>query len=339
MRKMSDIEELNEDEKVGKTGLVVGKFYPPHHGHDFLIDTAAKKSEKLDVIVIARPDESIPGELRAKWVAKNHPNANVILRPDTLTLGGSDRWADQTISWLGRAPDVVFSSEDYGQAYARFMGSRHYLVDRARSIVPMSGTKVRNNPLENLEFLEPNVRSYFVKRVCILGAESTGTTTISKALAKHYDTVWVPEFGRDYSEVKLARGEHDWQSWEFELIAREQQAAEDAAAGVANKVLICDTNAFATEIWHERYMGEMSGEVAKIGEASKADLYIVTGDEIPFVQDGLRDGENIRHAMHRRFIDELRNRQLPFVVLRGSKEERLVEAENYIDSMLVARPN
>src|SRR5690242_6991470 len=100
MKKMNNIEAVNEGKKIAGAGLAVGKFYPPHHGHDFLIDTAQEKSEHLDVIVIARPDELIPGELRAKWVKENHPKANVILRPDTLPEGGSERWAEQTISWL-----------------------------------------------------------------------------------------------------------------------------------------------------------------------------------------------------------------------------------------------
>jgi nicotinamide riboside kinase len=106
----------------------------------------------------------------------------------------------------------------------------------------------------------------------------------------------------------------------------------------ANKVLICDTNAFATEIWHERYMRKMSPRVAKIGEQAKADLYIVTGDEIPFEQDGTRDGQGIRHWMHERFIDELRNRRLPFIVVNGSREERLREATEAIDTFLVPKP-
>lgn len=334
---MTQIEELSLPEKLGETGLVVGKFYPPHKGHKYLIDYAAARVNHLDVLVLPRPDQSIPGELRAKWISEIHPNAHVLLRPDQLP-DESDRWAEQTISWLSRAPDVVFSSENYGEPYAKFMGSKHFMVDQARVAMPISGTEVRRNPLENLAFLEPNVRSYFVKRVCVIGAESTGTTTLSRELAHHYDTIWVPEFGRDYSIKKLAKGDSDWKTEDFEKIAHEQQSMEDTAAGVANKVLICDTNAFATEIWHERYMGKMSPDVGRIGEAAPADLYIVTGDEIPFVQDGTRDGEHIRHWMHKRFIDELKNRKLPYIVVRGSVEERMKESTKAIDFLLDAKP-
>ncbi len=335
---MNNLEMDISQEKIGKTGLVVGKFYPPHNGHDFLINKAASRVENLDVIVIAKPDEIIPGELRAKWVAENHPNANVILRPDTIVSEDSERWADQTVSWLGYAPDIVFSSEDYGDKYAHFMGSKHFSVDRGRTTLPISGTAVRQSPLENLHLLEPNVRAHFVKRVCVLGAESTGTTTLSRALAKHYNTLWVPEYGRKYSEKKYAQGDRVWNSGEFEIIAREQQRQEDDAARLANKVLICDTNAFVTEIFHELYMGNMSEKVAEIGEKAKADLYIVTDVNIPFVQDGLREGGPLRTWMHKRFIDELKNRNFPYIVVEGEHSQRMIEAISMINHLLEPKP-
>ena len=105
---------------------------------------------------------------------------------------------------------------------------------------------VRNDPHANWEFIEPAVRGWFAKRVCILGAESTGTTTLAKALAEALQTVWVEEYGREYSEVKLAKNDPEWRTEEFTMIAEEQTHREDKAARRANRVLICDTNAFAT---------------------------------------------------------------------------------------------
>jgi nicotinamide riboside kinase len=91
-------------------------------------------------------------------------------------------------------------------------------------------------------------------------------------------------------------------------------------------VLICDTNAFATVLWHRRYIGDHNAAVEEIARHGKCDLYLLTGDEIPFVQDGLRDGEHIRQEMHRWFEDALAAQSVPWKVLRGSHAKRLQEA-------------
>ena len=157
-------------------------------------------------------------------------------------------------------------------------------------------------------------------------SESTGTTTLAKTLAELLQTAWVEEYGREYSELKLAKNDLLWRSEEFVEIAREQARREDAAARRANRVLICDTNAFATVLWHRRYLGSHSPQVREVVWRGRCDLYLLTGDEIPFVQDGLRDGEHIRHEMHRWFEEALTAQPVPWRLLRGSPSERLREA-------------
>jgi HTH-type transcriptional repressor of NAD biosynthesis genes len=316
------------------SAVVIGKFYPPHRGHKLLIDRATDESQQVTVIVCERPTDSIPGQLRAAWLREIHPRATVLLIDDRYDENDTAVWAANTIRWLGGPPDVVFTSEDYGEPYARLMSARHVLVDRARVTVPCSGSMIRRDPFAHWEFLEPAVRAWFALRVCVVGAESTGTTTLAAALAEHFKTVWVPEFGREYSAQKFARGETQWRSDEFVQIAREQSQLEDAAARSANRVLICDTNAFATTLWHRRYMGSNSAEVAAIAANGRCDLYLLTGDEIPFVQDGLRDGEHIRHTMHEWFEQALAAQPTPWRLVRGSHEKRMAAAIEEIGKLL-----
>jgi NadR type nicotinamide-nucleotide adenylyltransferase len=306
-------------------GIVIGKFYPPHKGHLHLIGTGLCGAKELTILVCDKEGQKIPGELRAKWLREMAPKARVLVIPDNLPEDDSAAWAKYTIEVLGGAPDVVFTSEDYGDAYARHMGCRHILVDKKRKAVPVSATKIRQNPLANWEFLPPPVRAHFAKRVCVLGAESTGTTTLARDLAEHFKTAWVPEFGRLYNEGKIKSGS-DWQTEEFVFIARRQNEMEDELAKSCNKILICDTDSFATTLWHERYMGFISPEVDATSAGRNYDLYILTGDEIPFVKDEMRDGEHIRHAMHKRFEEELARRGKKFIIIRGSREKRLKDA-------------
>jgi len=307
-----------------RRSVCAGKFLPPHRGHKLLIDTAQEQSEQVVVIVCEKASDPIPGKLRAAWLREIHPAAEVMLIDDCYEADDdSELWGRLTIGWLGGAPDAVFSSEDYGHTYARAMGCAHMQVDRARERVPCSGTAIRRDPFGCWEFLEPPVRGWFAKRVCVVGAESTGTTTLAETLAARLGTVWVPEYGREYSERKQQRGETEWWSAEFVEIAAEQNRREDAAARGANRILVCDTNSFATRLWHRRYMGSESEAVAAVATCNRCDLYLLTGDEIPFVQDGLRDGEHIRHEMHEWFVAALEAQAGPWQLVSGSHEERM----------------
>lgn len=307
-------------------GVVIGKFLPPHHGHHFLINTALSQCAAVVVIICEKPDDPIPGHHRQTWLQEIHPDADVRVIDDRYDENDSRIWAENTILWLGRAPDVVFTSEHYGDAYAGHMGCRHVMVDQPRISVPCSGTAVRRNPFAQWEHLSPPVRSWYAKRIVVVGAESTGTTTLAQALAEHFQTIWVPEYGREYSSVKQARGETDWRTEEFLEIAREQTRRENLAARSSNRLLICDTNAFATTLWHRRYMGFNCEALDEFAMSCKADLYLLTGDEIPFVQDGLRDGEFIRHEMHRWFVEALDQQKVPWISISGSPGKRLVQA-------------
>jgi HTH-type transcriptional regulator, transcriptional repressor of NAD biosynthesis genes len=175
-----------------------------------------------------------------------------------------------------------------------------------------------------------------VKRVVIIGSESSGTTTLARALAEHYRTTWVPEFGRFYSEGRLYSAQ-PWQSDEFTFIAIEQARMEDALAELANEVLICDTDPFATSIWHERYMGTSSDAVRAIAAGRHYDLYVVTDVNIPFVADEIRDGESFRQWMQGRFIEELSQSATPMIVVTGPHHERFAAAINRIDEIILAR--
>jgi NadR type nicotinamide-nucleotide adenylyltransferase len=186
------------------------------------------------------------------------------------------------------------------------------------------------------------IPEHSVKRVCVVGAESTGTTTLAQRLAAHYRTEWVPEYGREYSERLAATGidlwHYRWQSEEFVHIARVQQQREDEMALRANRVLICDTDALATAIWHERYLGSRSMEVEALAFARHYDLYLLTGCEIPFVQDGIRDGESLRNWMTHRFEEVLTAHGLPWLKVSGPIEQRLLTAITAVDKLLTPAP-
>jgi len=320
-------------------GLVIGKFYPPHKGHKLLIDTAVARAGHVDVIICEHPSQTIRGDLRARWLREIHPQISVRIVEDFGDDENSARWAKTVRELLGYSLDIVFTSEDYGDAFAYFLGAQHVMVDRDQLAVPVSGTMIRCAPLQSWEYLEPCVRAHFAKRVCVVGAESTGTTTVAQALAEHYSTVWLPEYGRQYTAEKLTASgapgpSCTWESEDFEIIARRHLDEEDRLAREANRLLICDTDAMATAIWHERYMGTRSAVVEALAATRKYDLYLLTDCDIPFVQDGMRDGEHIRQWMTGRFCEELEAKRARWVWLRGSREARRAAAVKAVDELL-----
>jgi HTH-type transcriptional regulator, transcriptional repressor of NAD biosynthesis genes len=278
------------------------------------------------VIVCSKPDEAIPGELRAAWIREIHPGVEVMRVDDIYDPEDSAVWAANTIRWLGRAPDVAFTSEDYGPHWAGLMGAVHVMVDRDRKTVPCMGREIRAHPLDNLDFVESCVRAFLVPRIVVLGAESTGTTTLARTLATHYGTAWVPEYGREYCETLEDLFTHEWRTEEFIEIAREQNRREDRTAREAGPVLLCDTDSFATGVWHHRYVGRRSAEVEALSAGRRYAHHLLTDVDIPFVQDGLRDGEAIRTRMHGLFVERMNEAGRPFTIVSGSVADRMEKA-------------
>ena len=150
------------------SGLIVGRFCPPHLGHSFMIDVAASKVDRLVVMVNTRDGEPVPGELRTAWLAELHPDVTVVeVRHDLRTDFGDEglwtQWMDLFRSrWPldSDGPAVVFSSEVYGNEIARRFGAEAVAVDPDRTTVPVSATLVRERPLDHLHFLAPPVRAW-----------------------------------------------------------------------------------------------------------------------------------------------------------------------------------
>lgn len=328
-------------DKRYRNGIVAGKFYPPHAGHHLLINTALSYCEHVDVLVVDNPSYRIDATTRAAWLETAHPAAHIHIIADISLDDDSRAWAAHAMQFLRYAPDVVFSSEAYGLTWAHYMGAEHVMVDHNRDQCQISGTQVRTDIFGNWRFLHPAVRAGLAARIVVVGAESTGTTTLTQALANRLRVPWVPEIGREYTySMQSFFPEHvagfQWTDDDFYRIGRLQQQYEREVAAASDGVIVCDTNAWATTLWQQRYLGYTTDEMKAIAANCRADLYILTGDEIPFVQDGIRDGEHIRHDMHQWFSTELSAMATPMIEVRGSIEERIMAAMPMVEHVITA---
>jgi NadR type nicotinamide-nucleotide adenylyltransferase len=328
--------------------LVIGKFYPLHAGHSHLIREALRASDRVTVQVLAASVESIPPGLRADWIREEHPAAHVVAAIDDapVDFDSAEAWDAHTavIAGLLDAPvDAVFTSDEYGAELAHRLGAQWVQIDAGRERNPVSGTAVRADPAAHWHELSPAVRASLAARVVVLGAESTGSTTLAEALAHACRTRWVPEYGRELSLTRVGGMDAPWRSDEFDLIVDRQIALEDAALRrVPVPLLVCDTDVLATALWHERYVttpdaGAATERLLARAHAHRPDLYLLTGDEIPFVQDGTRDGEHIRHAMQDRFRQVLAAQPVPWREVTGDVAARVAASLPLIDAAIARR--
>jgi NadR type nicotinamide-nucleotide adenylyltransferase len=323
-------------------GVVIGKFLPFHRGHALLLEAAMAQCEETVAIVCDAGWHDTGAALRASWIAESFPSVRTLtLDQDTLSLADDDSqgWARATLDALGRSPDVVFTSEDYGPRYASFMGAAHVMVDRERRTVPISSTEIRADPLAHLDSLDPQVRAYYVPRVCVLGAESTGKTTLAADLAHHYGVEPVREFGRFYTEAMPEPSRYRWQTIDFQIIAQVQARVEDDAARWAKPPLICDTNPFVTAVFHEAYLGVPAPQLAATASKRRYDLFIVCDLTTPFEQDhtGLRQDGARREWMHHRFCEYVESQQAPALYVTGAPDERRDQAIQAISALMTPR--
>ena len=317
-------------------GLVIGKFMPPHAGHLRLLEFARRHVGRLHIVVFSKSHEPIPGRLRAAWLRELAPEAETHLieldhAVDFADDAAWDFWVSAIRAALPQAPDVVFSSEAYGEELARRLGARHWPVDPTRAEVPVSASMIRSRPMDYWDYLPPPVRPYYARRIAVVGAESTGKTTLARALADHLNTVWAPEFARDYL---LARGGR-CTAEDMLIIARGQAALEEERARLANRLLVCDTDLLTTQLWHEHYFGPCPPELMETSKSRTAHLYLLCGLDVRWTADGLRDSPEHRGWFHRRFIDELEERGLPYLLVTGSPSERLATAVTAAEALLV----
>jgi len=358
------------------SGLVVGKFYPPHRGHLHLIEAAAASCRQLTVLVMAARVETVPLADRVAWLRAacgGLPAVTVIGVPCDVPVdfGSGPVWTAQVavmtaaLEANGLAlPAAVFSSEPYGDELAARLGARHQCVDPRRVTVPVSASNIRADLAANWGMLIGPAQAGLAARVVVLGAESTGTSTIAELLAARYRqragawsrTPCVPEVGRDYTSTKwlaaraaaAAAGQREpaleelaWTHADFDAVAAQQNQHEDEAALAGSPLVVCDTDAFATSVWERRYLGAAARGLQPWAttDLPRHDVYLVTSHEgVPWCDDGLREGDlAIRAAMTAWFTAALTAAGHSWVLLTGSIADRLDLAVRVTDAILAGQ--
>lgn len=328
------------------TGLVVGKFCPLHRGHEALIAFARARCDRLVILSYTKPEfPGFPPERRAAWLAALYPDTIRLVLDDAALAAFAARTGRALavlpandalevehrsfVAWvcremLGLTVDRVFTSEDYGDGFAaslaRHFGHpvRHIAFDIARRAVPISATRLRTEAALGRTFLSETVRTSLVRRVALIGGESSGKTTLAGALARALETVWVAEYGRELWEMRGGQFVRE----DLLAIAREQVRREEGALANANGWLVCDTSPLVTQFYCEEMFGYAGPDLLALAKRPY-DAILLCAPDFPFVQDGTRRDDAFRQFQDDWYRKALTGAGVPFHLLAGSPQARL----------------
>ena len=340
--------------KKFRNALIVGKFSPLHKGHELLINRALAECETLYIFSYYTPEfAGCEAHKREFWLKTLFPAArvfviddayvqkrfNISLPPNSANDLEERRFVGFLWLQLVNEPlDAVFTSEHYGAGYAAemsryfaaytdFPAVRHVLVDLHRAQIPISGTRLRGAIHEFKEYLSPVVYASFVERICFLGGESSGKSTLTAHLAEEFATESVAEYGRTLSEEKNNVLVYE----DLLRIAKTHIADEERAAAAAHRYLFIDTSPLTTLLYSLHLFGKADPELRWLSER-RYDRTFLCAPDFPFVQDGTREGDGFRERQHAWYLEKLAARQIPFTLLAGDLQTRIETVKSILQN-------
>lgn len=328
-------------------GLYGGSFNPLHLGHVRCMLSAANQCEKLIIVISYGPNrDEIDIRQRYRWVyetVRHFPHVRIMTLEDPAESKAAytdDMWyadAKKVKDFAGEPITAVFFGSDYSEdsMWTKCYPEAIPVVLRRDGI---SSTAVRKNPIACWDMMPAYVRPYFTKKVLLIGTESTGKSTLTISLARHFNTIWLEEVGRD---ISARSGTVRWMIPEdFTDILLLHKAKQRELLPLANKVFLEDTNCLTTLFYIGFLDGPEKEKNAALAEAislfNTYDLVLLLGPEVAFVQDGDRS-EVIAsdREKYTRILQEICERHgLAVTRIDGDYQERYRRAVSLIEDLL-----
>ena len=332
-----------------KIGMYGGSFNPLHLGHVNDIIEAANQCEKLYVVLSNTNDPNeIDHRERLMWlksITSDMENVEVFEIFDKNTSKETYDWtlgAQDIKNYIKDKIDVVFSGDDYkGRNIWESLYPESEVVYFPRDEINISSTQIRENPFKYYDYLPTIVQRHYVKKVCVIGTESCGKSTLVRNLAKYFNTTYVEEAGRFICDE--AGGIDNMQKYHyFEILFKHKQLEKDALNN-ANRVLLIDTDSLITLYYYQLGFGNETQEdkdfesiATAISHLNDYDLYIFLEPDVKWVQDGTRTygDDDIRKENNDKLKKILDTNGIKYVSIKGNYQERYEQSKEKVKQLI-----
>lgn len=327
-----------------KVGFIGGKFLPLHQGHIYAIMKASSIVDKLYVILSSsetRDKELCLGKckypdskIRLSWLGElthDMENISIIHIEDDAGTENYD-WKDGSDKIKKSIPehiDYIFSSEiEYSDIFKKlYPESKHIIIDPNRNSINISATKIRESIYSHWTYMPSYVREFFVKKILITGTESCGKSTLTKKLAKIYNTKFCRETGRDYCE----KYSNNLTVEMFDSIAMEHYLEQKHLLKDCKEYLFVDSDSIVTNYYLNLYYGKKSNTVENIN--TPYDLVLYLEPDVEWVPDGFRFAETNRENLNNNLKDMYKSNGINYVSISGNWCERLEKSIKEINDI------
>ena len=329
-----------------------GSFNPLHQGHVSCIIQASNQCDKLYVVLSnSNSKDEIPYQHRFRWLkqlTKDMENVEVIQINDSSTDKAHYDWkkgSNDVKTLIGEDIDVVFRGSDYSHDNEKdpfkiyYPNSKSVYVDR--NIIPISSTEIRESPIKHWDYIADVAKPYFVKKVMIIGTESCGKSTLTRNLAKYYNTSYVEEKGRNICD--FAGGYENMMPSDYVEILYTHKVSEIQEQRKVNKLLFIDTDCVVTDYYlrlqFENTITNIVDEsnlASAISNLNKYDLVLFLEPDVKWIQDGTRTyGEdNVRAINNIKLKQLLRVDGVRYYTIGGNYQNRFTRSVELINDLI-----